>query len=376
MAAIIVRDGARGRSYQVKWRDERGQQRSKTFKRKSDAQLFRAQVETGTHKLSVKPVTTIADALVRYTASRRASRSTLAKEASLSNRLKPLAGQPVESLRVSDVRAWVADLVDEGLAAETVSACLRLLRNVLDTAVEDDEVAANVAARVKPPRIVKPPLDADDVLSVPEFEAILRELPDRWRALFALRAYAGPRLSEALGMRRMDVDLLRRRVHVGHRVLEEVGGVVELRESGKTRGSDRWVPIPSRVLELLEHHMATYPSGRHELVFVGTDGAPVRRDNLRRRVWNPAVRTALVDDQPVTVVTMRNLRHTAASWMLAAGLDPLDVSFRLGHSKPSTTLDTYARFRPREHSETDPYDVALTNSGTTREHPSGERVVR
>lgn len=40
---------------------------------------------------------------------------------------------------------------------------------------------------------------------------------------------------------------------------------------------------------------------------------------------------------------MRQLRHTAASLMLSAGLDLIDVQQRLGHAKGSTTLDIYAR---------------------------------
>src|SRR3954452_6590535 len=176
MAAIIARDGARGRSYQVKERGKPG----KTFKRKSDALLYKAQLEAGVvAEQSRRSTSTVRELEERRRASRRASRSTLAKEHSLAKRFGPLADRKVDDMRVSDVRAWVADLVDEGLAPETVAACLRLLRSVLDTAVDDDEVAANVAARVKPPRIVKPPLDADDVLTVAELEAVLERIPDR-----------------------------------------------------------------------------------------------------------------------------------------------------------------------------------------------------
>ena len=45
-------------------------------------------------------------------------------------------------------------------------------------------------------------------------------------------------------------------------------------------------------------------------------------------------------------IRYHDLRHTAATHMLANGVDLLTVSRRLGHSKASTTLDTYAHTVP------------------------------
>ncbi|MFY9710324.1 MAG: tyrosine-type recombinase/integrase [Candidatus Cybelea sp.] len=44
--------------------------------------------------------------------------------------------------------------------------------------------------------------------------------------------------------------------------------------------------------------------------------------------------------------TLHDLRHTAASWMLADGVDVTTVAHILGHSSPSTTLRIYAHFLP------------------------------
>jgi integrase len=41
-------------------------------------------------------------------------------------------------------------------------------------------------------------------------------------------------------------------------------------------------------------------------------------------------------------VTLHGLRHTHASQLIAAGLDVVTVSRRLGHSNPSVTLNVYA----------------------------------
>ena len=45
-------------------------------------------------------------------------------------------------------------------------------------------------------------------------------------------------------------------------------------------------------------------------------------------------------------IRFHDMRHTAATQMLANGVDLLTVSKRLGHSKPSITLDIYAHSVP------------------------------
>ncbi|WP_411910659.1 tyrosine-type recombinase/integrase [Actinotalea sp. M2MS4P-6] len=43
---------------------------------------------------------------------------------------------------------------------------------------------------------------------------------------------------------------------------------------------------------------------------------------------------------------MRDLRHTHASWMIAAGTDLFVLQRRLGHESITTTTETYARLLP------------------------------
>ena len=48
---------------------------------------------------------------------------------------------------------------------------------------------------------------------------------------------------------------------------------------------------------------------------------------------------------------MHDLRHTGASLMVSSGVDIVTVSHRLGHAKPSTTLDIYSHALPAKDRE-------------------------
>lgn len=339
-------------AYKVRWRED-GRQPSRVFPTESEARTFKAQVELGLEVAATPefaepaPVVTLEDARTSFLASRRVSRAATAKEASLVRRLEPLASRPVAELTPSDVRAFVASLVDEGLAAETVSAILRTLRAILDVAVEDGHAASNVAARVRPPTIRRPPIDEGDVYTADEARALVAHTTAEHRAMMAVLAFLGCRFSEAAGATRGDLDLEAGRLRVGRQVAEEVAGSIELRPGGKTRGSDRVIPLPAAVRVELEAHLERTPRLPGALLFSTSNGTPVSRTNFARRVYRDAVEAAEAKEQlEDRGITMRNLRHTAASLMLAAGLSPLEVAQRLGHSKPSTTLDVYSRLLP------------------------------
>ena len=59
-------------------------------------------------------------------------------------------------------------------------------------------------------------------------------------------------------------------------------------------------------------------------------------------------------------IPMRGMRHTHATLLLAAGTPIKAVSERLGHSKTSITLDTYAHVLPdMQDRAVDAIDAAL-----------------
>ncbi len=72
-----------------------------------------------------------------------------------------------------------------------------------------------------------------------------------------------------------------------------------------------------------------------DMVFPSTIGTPIDPTNLLKKYRQSLKRAGLPK------IRFHDLRHTAASMMLNNGVDVFVASKRLGHAKPSITLDVY-----------------------------------
>lgn len=164
--------------------------------------------------------------------------------------------------------------------------------------------------------------------------------------LFA--SMTGVRRSELLGLTWPDVDLDRATSSVRRTVVQVEGGY-ELREAQKSDTSARTIHLDQRTVRMLRRRLDEQAAIRRDagagwnpeqLVFPRPDGS----------WWNPPAITLAfgraVKRAPVPSIRLHDLRHTHASLLLAAGVNPKVVSERLGHSSVSFTLDTYAHVMP------------------------------
>jgi len=73
--------------------------------------------------------------------------------------------------------------------------------------------------------------------------------------------------------------------------------------------------------------------------FMNMDGGPLHRDNMRNRIWNPALhRAGLRHRNPYQT------RHTFASLMLDQNEDPAWVARMLGHTTLRMLYERYGKF--------------------------------
>lgn len=298
---------------------------------------------------------TVAAHLDRWLTARRAEllpeRQWRNHERNVGLHLVPALGRlALVDLRASHLRELYGQLV-RTRAAQTVRHVHTTIRQALDLAVSDGLLARNVARSVTPPRLVRRAVRAltaqEQRLLLAHAEAAGDDLLPLW--LVALRT--GLRQGELLGLRWPDVDLTRGTLTV-QRTLVRVHGLAPLwKDYAKSAAGMRTIHLPASALEALRRQREQQKHERDALgtkyaawglVFASTGGVPFSGANVGRRFRRRAAAAGIAGD-----VRFHDLRHTAISSYLVAGVPLAEVAQIAGHSSPAVTASIYAHFVPR-----------------------------
>lgn len=239
----------------------------------------------------------------------------------------------IGNIRPSQVQTWVAQLE---LSASSVAHAHTVLAGILDDAVTDRRLVANPARGVKLPRktVTKP----RNYLTGAQVSTLAAESkhPD----IVLLLATTGLRWGEMAALRVRDVDLGRGRIRV-----ERSASKVNARTiigTTKTHAA-RSVGVSVSVLKLLAPAMVG--KAPDELLWTRADGQPLRPPTTTH--WfGAAVKRCQAADAKFPRVTVHELRHTAASLMIASGANVKTVQSQLGHKTATMTLDQYGHLFP------------------------------
>ena len=140
----------------------------------------------------------------------------------------------------ADVRAFVADLVEKGLAPTTVAG--RLSGASAGSCPRQRPTASSRARRVGGSAcLARPPAPSSASSNPDEVRRLAEAIEDRYRVLIYTAAYTGMRWGELAGLRIPRLDLLRGTIDIIE-ALTEVNGTVR---TGPTKtGKSRTVSIP------------------------------------------------------------------------------------------------------------------------------------
>ena len=247
------------------------------------------------------------------------------------------------------VQRLYTDKLASGLSSTSVRHLHSVIRRSLNDALRWGLVVRNIALMADPPS--KTRYRTRTLTAAEARKLVAAAATDRLGALYVLALTTGMRKGELLALRWPDIDLDSGVLGV-RSTLYRADGKLTI-DDPKTAGSRRLIHLtPDAVSTLRQHHRRQeverqfYGRGWDDtgLVFANTKGRPLEGGNVLQRSFYP-----LLERAGVPRVRFHDLRHSAATLLLGAGINPKVVAEMLGHSNISVTLDTYSHVTPGMH---------------------------
>src|SRR5215207_1074470 len=341
MASIVKRTTRKDRtpSYHVKYRAGDGRVHWERYGSAKEAKARKAEVELELARSNGRWTPPVKVTLREYAEQWLAARAPGLRPSTVSEYVRILQREilprfghlPLAAITRSQLKAYAAERAADGLSANTVRNHLAPLRALIASAVDDELLRANVAARIKragqPQRELRPP-------SQEQVQTLIAgaRTPEA-AAIFTLAASLGLRRGELYALCWDTIDFAAGLVRV---TASNDRGVIT---ATKTAAGERVVPMfGSARLVLLEQKARSRWSRPDDLVFPTAVGTPQNPATSAEREFRHALRRAGL---PRLAFRFHDLRHYAVSQLIAQGASILQVARVAGHADPSVTLRVY-----------------------------------
>ena len=257
----------------------------------------------------------------------------------------------LKDLSLSRIEQFYGELLLANVGIRSVRVIHSILHRALNKAVKYDLVVKNPAHGAALPKYKQAEMKYLDESQVPVFLVAASGSP--YEALYYLAITTGMRQGELFGLQWSDLHWNDALLYV-QRQSQRAAGKGHWFEEPKTRAGKRIIKLGESTMQKLREHrerqqwQKAFAGERwqeYDLIFPSSVGTPGDPSNLRKDFLG------ILDRAGLPKIRFHDLRHTAASLMLNRNIPAIVVSKRLGHAKPSTTLDIYGHLLPEGQEE-------------------------
>ena len=260
----------------------------------------------------------------------------------------------LQNLRAIDA-AQIQKFVNRfaGTSKSQITQIIGTLKGIFSSALAEGIIDRDPSASLVCPKAKKK--DDRRPLTKEETERVLSVMRTNPEGLLlAVLYYLGIRRGEALGLQWGDFDFTENQVHI-QRDIDYTGSTAQEGEL-KTRASDRFVPVPAELKEML----LPVKGKKSEYVFHSRKGKPLSEASFRRMWLRLMTDCGCVEWREIDVDTDRPedirkqvkpmltphfFRHNYVTMLYEAGVEPLVAMKIVGHSNYQTTADVYTHIR-------------------------------
>ncbi|WP_130807679.1 site-specific integrase [Senegalia massiliensis] len=288
----------------------------------------------------------------------------------IKNHIKPSLGiYKIKSLNAAKLQEFINDKHINGYSKSSLSNFLGVLSKALKMAVYPYQLIKESPMQyVKIPKIQEDKKDEDNlkIISKKDFNKIIKRFPMESTFYIPLQIgfHTGMRAGEVCGLTWNHVDLESNTISVTKTLIPKGKGIWELGPP-KTQSSYRTIVIGQTLVDILKKHKKwqienklRYGKYYKESNFVCTkeNGTHVTTNTLKYL-------SRVVNYELMIDFNFHSLRHTHATMLLEAGANIKDIQERLGHSKLSTTMDTYSHVTNKMKKESvDIFEKIISNN--------------
>ena len=237
----------------------------------------------------------------------------------------------LSELTTSQVRNWIHTL---DISNQRINNVLIPLRAIFSDAYADEVIDRNPMDRIK--QLPRRTPEADP-FTREEMDSILSACDGQIHNIFRFAFWTGLRTSELIALSWTDIDLKQKTAYIRH-VRTRTGD----KDRPKTTSSIRQIELLPPAIEALKlQKQYTHADGGEIFQNPRTNASWTHDGPLRKTAWKQTLEAAEVRYRKAY-----NTRHTFASQMLSAGVNPMWVAKQMGHKDWGMIRKVYGRWIP------------------------------
>lgn len=257
----------------------------------------------------------------------------------------------INSVKLSDAKAWFVSLHDGGYRANTIGVIQNLVRPAFEMAVDDDLIRKN-PFKFKLSDVLKSDAQKRPALTKKQQREYLSFIKHYGNGCYyediVILLGTGLRVSELYGLTKADVDMTQKCIHVRRQLCRTAERPYFITPP-KTESGRRTVPMTDTVYEAFRSVIAKRGKPKVEMIVDGVSGFlfldKMDKPKVAMHLEN-YMRSALKYYREnygnnLPSVTPHVLRHTFCTNAQQADLDVKSLQYIMGHSNVSVTLDVY-----------------------------------
>ena len=246
-------------------------------------------------------------------------------------------GEQIDSIGAPEINIFLKTLAKKQYSQKTVSAHKNVLNLIFTYALLEGYIKYNPVPDVKIPSGLP-----KKIRQLPSDEAlqIITEHHDGFDLLPFFMLYTGLRESEALAIRREDIDFKRKLITVRNHVIHDSNTPI-FEPVLKTEAAEREVILLDRLSAVIPHNFTGF------LFSMDGDGKkPLTKSAFGYRMYKYRKKYGIEE------VTAHMLRHGYATMLFEAGIDVKDAQELMGHTDINLTRQIYTHVRAKRKEDT------------------------